>query len=95
MTSVKLEKPSNTLRSKKAYGVKMSQGIVYVTEYFYMFFSPLKDVIQTKSKTNSWISKSITIICLKRISEECFWLNVNVNARLKFLWRLGVFSESN
>ena len=53
MTSVKLEKPSNTLRSKKAYGVKMSQGIVYVTDYFYMFFSPLKDVIQTKSKTNS------------------------------------------
>ena len=95
MTSVNLEKPSNTLRSTKAYGLKMLQGIVYVTEYFYMFFSPLKDVIQTKSKTNSWISKSLTIICLKRISEECFWLNVNVNARLKFLWRLGVFSESN
>ena len=95
MPSVNLEKPSNTLRSTKAYGLKMLQGIVYVTEYFYMFFSPLKDVIQTKSKTNSWISKSLTIICLKRISEECFWLNVNVNARLKFLWRLGVFSESN
>ena len=52
MTSVNLEKPSNTLRSTKAYGLKMLQGIVYVTEYFYMFFSPLKDVIQAQSKTN-------------------------------------------
>ena len=48
MTSVNLEKPSNTLRSTKAYGLKMLQGIVYVTEYFYVFLSPERCYTSTK-----------------------------------------------
>ena len=33
------------------------------------------------------------IICLKRISEECFSFNVNVSANLKLLWALEELSE--
>ena len=36
------EKPSNILRSKKAYGLKISESIIYIKEYFYTFFSTLK-----------------------------------------------------
>ena len=32
------KKPWNVLRSKKAYGLKISQSIIYVKEYLYMFF---------------------------------------------------------
>ena len=35
------------------------------------------------------------IICLKRISEECFLFNVNVTTSLKFLWTLEGLSEGN
>ena len=40
------KKPLNILRSNKAYGLKVSQSIVYVKKYFYMFSSTLKDIIQ-------------------------------------------------
>ena len=51
----------------------ISQSI-YVKEYFYMFFSTLKDIIQAQIKTNHyWIKWSILIICLKEISEEFFF----------------------
>ena len=33
------------------------------------------------------------IICLKSISEECFLFIVNVSARLKLVWALGVLSD--
>ena len=36
--------------------LKISQDIIYANEYFYMFFSTLKDIIQAQSKTNNWIS---------------------------------------
>ena len=45
------EKPLSPLGSKKAYGLKISQSIIYVKEYIYMFFSTLKEIIQTQSKT--------------------------------------------
>ena len=44
MTSVNLEK---TLQY-----FKISQSITYVKEYFYMFFSTLKYIIQVQSKRN-------------------------------------------
>ena len=40
------KKPLNILRSNKAYGLKVSQSIIYVKKYFYMFSSTLKDIIQ-------------------------------------------------
>ena len=36
----------NILRSKKAYSLKISQSIIYVKEYFYMFFSILKQITE-------------------------------------------------
>ena len=33
------------------------------------------------------------IICLKSISEECSLFIVNVSARLKLVWALGVLSD--
>ena len=45
MTSV--ENTSNILRSKKAYRLKISQSINYVKEYFHMFVSALKNIIET------------------------------------------------
>ena len=59
MTSEKL---LNISRSKKAYGMKTSQNIIYVNEYFYWFFSTLKDIMQTKRKTNHWISSNLMIV---------------------------------
>ena len=67
----------------------------YEKEYLYMFFSTLKDIIQAQCKTNHWVSYNFIIICLKRISEECFSFNVNVNTSLKFLWALRALSEGN
>ena len=53
MTSINLEKITlEFFKSKKAYGLKTSQSIIYVNEYFYMFFSTLKDIIQVQSKRN-------------------------------------------
>ena len=34
------EKPSNILRSKKAYDLKIAQSIIYVKEYSYAFLYP-------------------------------------------------------
>ena len=45
------EKLSNVLRYKKAYGLQISQNIIYVKEYLYMFFSTLRDIVQA-NKTN-------------------------------------------
>ena len=42
--------PSCILRSEKAYGLKISQSIIYVKEYFYIFFSTLKDVIKQRAQ---------------------------------------------
>ena len=36
--------------------LKILQDIIYANEYFYMYFSTLKDIIQAQSKTNNWIS---------------------------------------
>ena len=41
---------------KKAYCLKISQNVNYVKEYFHMFFSTPKDIIQAQSKENNWIS---------------------------------------
>ena len=38
------------LRTKKVYGLKITQSGIYVKEYFYMFFSTLKDIIQAQYK---------------------------------------------
>ena len=51
------KRPSNILISKKAYGMKISRSIIYVKEYFDMFFSTLKEMsfraqIQAQSKAN-------------------------------------------
>ena len=45
-----ISKNLQILRSKKAYGLKISQSIIF------MFFSTLKDIIQVQSKTNHRIS---------------------------------------
>ena len=44
------KKPLNIIRSKKVYGLKIAQSIIYVKEYFYMFYSVLKDLIQAQNK---------------------------------------------
>ena len=44
------KKSSNILGSKKAYGLKISQSIIYVKKYFHMFFSTLKNIIEAQSK---------------------------------------------
>ena len=41
------KKTSNILRSKKIYGLKISQSINYVKECFHMFVSALKNIIET------------------------------------------------
>ena len=42
-----VENTSNILRSKKAYCLKITQSINHVKEYFNMFVSTLKNIIQT------------------------------------------------
>ena len=42
--------PSRILRSEKPYGLKISQSIIYVKEYFYIFFSTLKDIIKQRAQ---------------------------------------------
>ena len=46
------KKPSNILRSKKAYALKIAQNIIYVKGYFYIFFPTLKDILQAQNKKN-------------------------------------------
>ena len=46
LRDVRPKKPLNILRSNKAYGLKVSQSIIYVKKYFCMFSSTLKDIIQ-------------------------------------------------
>ena len=46
LRDVRPKKPLNILRSNNAYGLKVSQSIIYVKKYFYMFSSTLKDIIQ-------------------------------------------------
>ena len=45
-----LKNPFNNLRSKKAYGLKISQSIIYVTEYFLCFSPPRKVLYKHKVK---------------------------------------------
>ena len=51
------EKPSNILRSKKSYDLKISQSTIYVKEFFYMFFHTLRDIIQADSE--EWFSFNV------------------------------------
>ena len=55
-----------------------------VERSIFVFFSTLKDIIQTQYKTIHWISQNLMII-----SDECFLFNLNVNTSLKFLWARG------
>ena len=87
------EKPSNILRYEKAYGLKISQSIVYVKKYFKVFLCPRRYYTRTPSKSSHSISQNAMTILLKCISKECFLLIVNVNASLKFCWTLGGLSE--
>ena len=41
-----------TWRPSRCDGVKISQSVIYVKEYFIMFFSTLKDIMQAQNKTN-------------------------------------------
>ena len=66
------KKPSNIVIFKKAYGIKTSPRIFYVKEYFYMFFSTLKDIMQAQSKTNPWIIQNIIIISLRAFQRNAF-----------------------
>ena len=50
--------------------------VLFMERNIFMFFSSLKDIIQTQYKTIHWISHNLMIICLKGISEECFSFNV-------------------
>ena len=43
---------SNFFRSRKADGLKISEIIIYVKEYFYLYFSALKDILQAPRKIN-------------------------------------------
>ena len=51
MVSVKSEKPWNIFTSNN-YLRNYLTSIIYVKVYFYMFFSTMKDIILTQSKTN-------------------------------------------
>ena len=53
------KKSSNILGSKKAYGLKISQSIIYVKKYFHMFFSTLKNIIQAQSKKIIELAKTL------------------------------------
>ena len=44
------EKPSSPLGSKKVYGLKISQSVIYVKEYIYMFSLPWKKLYKHKVK---------------------------------------------
>ena len=48
MLSINLEKTLEYLKIQEAYGLKISQSFICVKEYFDMFFSTLKDIIQEK-----------------------------------------------
>ena len=63
-------KHSSVLRSKKVYGLKMEQSITYVKQYFYMFYSSLKDILQVQNKINNEISWNRMIICLTGIFQK-------------------------
>ena len=52
MTSVYLEKTLEYLKIQESLRSEISQSIIYVKEYFHMFFSTLKDITQAQSKTN-------------------------------------------
>ena len=66
MASAKSEKPSNIFTSNN-YLRNYLTSIIYVKEHFYMFFSTMKEIILTQSKTNHWIAFIHMIICLKHI----------------------------
>ena len=81
------KKPSNILRLKKTYHLKIRQSIFYKGKFCFIFSTP-KHIPQAQNEKNRWISQNLLIICLKPISEERFLFNGNViiiNASLKFL----------
>ena len=48
----------------------MEQSITYVKQYFYMFYSSLKDILQVQNKVNNEISWNRMIICLTGIFQK-------------------------
>ena len=60
MTSANLEKTLEHLNIQENLRSEIVRSIIYIKEYFYIFFSTMKDYLQAQSKTNH---------CLKDISE--------------------------
>ena len=52
MTSVSLEKTMEYLIIQESLRYRNLIEIIYVKEYFYVFFSTLKDIIQVQRKIN-------------------------------------------
>ena len=59
MTSVNLKNTLKFFRSKKAYGLKIIQNILYVKEHFHMFFLPWKILYKHKIKQIIELAKSL------------------------------------
>ena len=53
MTSANLEETLEYLISKKAYGMKISQSIIYLNEYFYVFLFPEKHYTSVETNTTN------------------------------------------
>ena len=87
------KKPSNILRSKKAYGLKISESIIYIKGYFYTFFSTVK-YIEVQSNKVIILAKT-----LRSFNSKAFKSNVicsmlmSMSASLRFLWVLEGLSE--
>ena len=64
------KKPSNILRSKKAYGLKISESIIYIKGYFYTFFSTVK-YIEVQSNKVIILAKT-----LRSFNSKAFKSNV-------------------
>ena len=57
MASVNLEKTLKYVKiQERFWSENLTKYIIYIIEYFYMFFSTLKGIIQAQSKTNHWIT---------------------------------------
>ena len=53
MASVNLEKTLKYVKIQEHFwSENLTKYIIYIIEYFYMFFSTLKGIIQAQSKTN-------------------------------------------
>ena len=59
MTPVNLGKNLKYLKTQEAYDLKISQNIIYVKEYFYMFFLPWKILYRHKVKQIIELAKTL------------------------------------